>query len=143
MFLSTIFLSKIPLEQMGPIWQFLLIHVEPAIWYLSDFFYWLLYFSAFVLKLSKPLPNNNSKTTSSSRCSTIQSFINDFNLTINSLYVFTIEYVRIKLGMKCLDFSPLFRLVMIISLFGAVLKAWNNFYIILDVSSDMLSILVK
>lgn len=134
-------------------WRFYLVHIEPFTWYLSDFFYWLLYFSAFVLKISKPLPtssNLNSPTKShlnissgSSRCSTIRKFIKDFNLTINSLYIFISEFIRIRLGIKIIDFSPLFRILMYFSLLGAFIKAWNNFYIIMGVSSDMLSILLK
>lgn len=140
---------------MHPIHRFYLVHFEPFSWYVSDFFYWLIYFSAFVLKISKPLPTSNninsptkshpSTSSSSYRCGTIRRFIKDFNISINALYTFITEFIRVKFGCK-IDFSPLFRLFrlfMYISLLGAVHKSWINFIDIWATGVDMLSIVIK
>lgn len=115
-------------------------YLLPSIWYSSDFFYWLLYFSAFVLKLNKPLVPNKSSPTQQQHCGVIMRFLNDFNYTFNNFYMFLADRIHACLGSN-VNFRYVFKLTTFACLCGAFLKSWLNFYDLLDCSSDILSIL--
>ena len=116
-------------------------YLFPSIWYSSDFFYWILYFSAFILKLNKPLVPNK-QLASSQHCGTVRRFFNDFNYTFNSFYMFLAERAHAYVG-PSLNFRFVFKLTTYVCLVGAFLKTWLNLYDLLDSSSDILSIIAK
>jgi hypothetical protein len=107
----------------------------PTTWFLSDMFYLLLYFSAFVLKF---LPmkcdansnKNNIKSLSPAKTTTscfflssrIKTFVHDFNVTFDSLRLFLADFVQFKFGVKMVSLSVLVKWIIFFNVCGAFLK---------------------